>query len=216
MDASLIDLDTWARREHFEHYRRAVPCSYALTTEVDVTALVPALREASRRTYVAQIWALATIVNRHDEFRMRVDEEGRPAVWRRCDPAFTILNPDRETFVCASTPYDEDFGRFHDAASEVLDRHRDSTGLFPDGPPEPHCFDVSSIPWTSFTGFTLVLPRESDHLLPIFTLGRHVERDGRTLLPVSVQVHHAAADGFHTARLVEELGALLGDPSWVA
>ncbi|MFC8599839.1 CatA-like O-acetyltransferase [Isoptericola sp. NPDC057191] len=49
----------------------------------------------------------------------------------------------------------------------------------------------------------------------IFTLGRYVERDGRVLLPLAVQVHHAVADGFHTARLVNELQELLADPAWV-
>ncbi|WP_420898225.1 CatA-like O-acetyltransferase [Cryobacterium sandaracinum] len=35
-------------------------------------------------------------------------------------------------------------------------------------------------------------------------------------MPVSIQVHHAAADGFHTARLVQELQALCSDPSWLS
>jgi len=33
-------------------------------------------------------------------------------------------------------------------------------------------------------------------------------------MPVAVQVHHAAADGFHTARLVNELQELLASPEW--
>ncbi|MFD0019701.1 CatA-like O-acetyltransferase [Streptomyces sp. NPDC058382] len=54
-----------------------------------------------------------------------------------------------------------------------------------------------------------------DHLAPVFTLGRYVEREGRALLPLAVQIHHAAADGFHTARPVDEPEALMADPSWV-
>ncbi|WP_448006911.1 CatA-like O-acetyltransferase [Agromyces bauzanensis] len=53
------------------------------------------------------------------------------------------------------------------------------------------------------------------HLLPIFTIGRYVERDGRTLMPLAVQIHHAAADGFHTARLVGDIRELVAEPSWV-
>ncbi|WP_265692441.1 CatA-like O-acetyltransferase, partial [Streptomyces griseolus] len=51
-----------------------------------------------------------------------------------------------------------------------------------------------------------------DHLAPICTLGRYVEREGRVLLPLTVQIHHTTADGFHTARLVDELEALTADP----
>jgi len=214
VEAVPVDLATWPRRQHFEHYR-ASPCTYAMTVEVDVTAFAAALRASSRRTYVAQVWALATVVNRHDEFRMVLAEDGSPAVWPVVHPAFTVFHVERETFSCVWAPYDADFATFHDAATAVLAEHGHSTEFFPQGAPPPNAFDVSSLPWASFTGFTLNIRDAWNHLAPIVTLGRYVERDGRVLLPLAVQVHHAAADGFHTARLVNELQQLLDDPSWV-
>lgn len=210
-----IDLETWPRREHFEHYLRRVPCDYSITTEIDVTATIAALRRTYRKTYPAQIWAMAAVVNRHEEFRMSLDPDDRPVVWPRVDPAFTVFNPESETFACVTTPFDEDFGRFHDAVVELLDTHRDSTAMFPQGELPPHCFDVSGVPWTSFTGFTLQIRGDGDHLLPIFTMGRRVPRGDRIVLPLAIQVHHAAADGFHTGRLINEIKALAGNPSWV-
>jgi chloramphenicol O-acetyltransferase type A len=35
------------------------------------------------------------------------------------------------------------------------------------------------------------------------------------MLPLAIQVHHAAADGFHVSRLVRELEELLADPRWI-
>ncbi|MFF6831679.1 CatA-like O-acetyltransferase [Streptomyces sp. NPDC012438] len=216
MDAPLpIDLETWPRRQHFEHYRRAVPCTYSMTVELDVTAFAAALRRSPRKTYLAQVWALSVVVNRHDEFRMCLTASGGPAVWPVVHPAFTVLNPERETFACVWVPHDPDFGAFHDAAAPLLAEHARATDFFPQGPPPPNAFDVSSLPWTSFTGFDLNIGGGWDHLAPIFTLGRYVEREGRVLLPLALQAHHAAADGFHSARLVEELRALLAEPSWV-
>ncbi|GAA1725492.1 chloramphenicol acetyltransferase CAT [Isoptericola hypogeus] len=210
-----IDLDTWPRRQHFEHYRQAVPCTYSMTVELDVTAFARALARSARKTYVAQVWALATVVNRHEEFRMCLTGDGAPAVWPAVHPAFTVFNAQRETFACVWTAYDRDFGSFHDAAAALLAEHGRAVDFFPQGPPPPNAFDVSSLPWASFTGFTLDIRDGWGHLAPIFTLGRYVERDDRVLLPLAVQVHHAAADGFHTARLVNELQALLADPAWV-
>lgn len=210
-----IDLDTWPRREAFDHYRHRVPCTYAITVELDVTAFVAALRASSRKTYPAQLWAIATVVNRHPEFRMTLAEDGAPATWPVVDPAFTVFNSERETFAAVSVPYDPDFGRFHTAAVEVLASASDATEMFPQGGLPANAFDVSSLPWTSFTGFTLQIDGGTNHLAPIFTLGRYLEREGRTLLPLALQVHHAAADGFHTARLIRELEQLLADPSWV-
>jgi len=180
-----------------------------------VTTAVEAQRRAYRKTYPSQIWALAAAVNRHEQFRMTLDADGRPAVWPRVDPAFTVFNPETETFSCVTAPFDEDFERFHAHVVELLETHHESTSLFPQGPLPAHCFDVSGLPWTSFTGLTLQHRGEGVHLLPIFTVGRRIRRDDRILLPLAIQVHHAAADGFHVGRLVHELEALAGNPSWM-
>jgi len=209
-----IDLSTWPRREHFAHYRDRVPCTYAMTVDVDVSELRSALSGTAVKSSIAVIWALSTIVNRHQEFRMALDATGAPAVWDVVHPAFTVFNPERETFAGVWTPHRDDFATFHDEAAEVIDRYRTATTLFPQADTPANTFDVSSIPWASFTGFTLQIEDGWDHLLPIITLGRYRQSADRTLMPVAVQVHHAAADGFHTARLVNELQELLAVPEW--
>ncbi|PYY33439.1 chloramphenicol acetyltransferase CAT [Curtobacterium sp. MCPF17_011] len=209
-----IDLATWPRREHFEHYRDRVPCTYAMTVDVDVTALRMALSGTAVKSSVAVTWALSTIVNRHQEFRMALHPTGAPAVWDVVHPAFTVFNPERETFAGVWTPHRDDFATFHGEAVEVIERHRTATSLFPQSDTPANTFDVSSIPWASFTGFTLDIGGGFDHLLPIITLGRYRQTTGRTVMPVAIQVHHAAADGFHTARLVNELQVLLASPEW--
>lgn len=42
------------------------------------------------------------------------------------------------------------------------------------------------------------------------------ERAGRLIMPVALQIHHCAADGFHAARLLEDLEQLMLTPHWVA
>ena len=213
--AEPIDLETWTRRETFEYYRREVPCTYAITVEIDVTELVAALRRAGRKTYLAQIWAIATAVNRRREFRMALTEAGAPATWPVVHPAFTVFNAARETFAAVWAPYEADFGAFHDRAADVLSDAASATEMFPMGELPPDVFDVSSLPWTSFTGFSLQIDGGTRLLLPIFTIGRHTERDGRTLMPLALQVHHASADGFHAARLIGDIRELAARPEWV-
>lgn len=51
----------------------------------------------------------------------------------------------------------------------------------------------------------------SSYLRPIFTFGKYFEQDGKTLLPLSVQVHHAVCDGFHASRFIDEFQKLVND-----
>ncbi|KGJ75679.1 chloramphenicol acetyltransferase [Cryobacterium roopkundense] len=210
-----IDLDTWPRREHFEHYLTRVECTYAMTVELDVTEMVAALRVVPWKSYIAQIWAIASVVNRHAEFRMTLTADEAPATWDIVHPAFTVFNPERETFANVWSPFHNDFSTFHERTADVLARYRTATSFQPQPDIPSNVFDISSVPWASFTGFSLQTRDGWKHLSPIFTLGRYRETEGRTVMPVAIQVHHAAADGFHTARIVQELQELFSDPGWL-
>lgn len=34
-----IDLQGWVRKEYYDHYFSAVPCTYSMTVKLDITAL---------------------------------------------------------------------------------------------------------------------------------------------------------------------------------
>ena len=216
MDTAVpIDVEHWPRHEAFEHYFSRVPRSYAITVEVDVTEFVAATRAYRKRAYSAQIWAISDAVQRHDPFRMTSVASGAPAIWERTHPMFTVLNPERETFSAVWAPYSSDFTEFHDRASELIDRASRATQMFPQHDAPPNTFDISSLPWASFTAFALSIPKSTQHLAPIFTLGRYVERDERVLLPLALQVHHAAADGLHSGRLLADISERFAQPDWL-
>ena len=214
-EAHAIDLDTCARRQHFEYYRTRVECKYAVTVDVDVTEMVAALRESSYKSYLAQIWAISSVVNRHAEFRMTLVDEKTSATWDIVHPAFTVFNAESETFASVWSPFHADFPTFHANAADVLTEHRNTTSFQPQPDVPDNTFDISSVPWVSFTGFSLHMRDGWKHLLPILTLGRYREVQGQTTMPLAMQIHHAAADGFHTARLIQELQELSTNPSWL-
>jgi chloramphenicol O-acetyltransferase type A len=173
------------------------------------------LRSSGRKTYIAQLWMLATVVNRHDEFRMAIDAAGDLAVWDVTHPFFTVFNPTAETFSTVWAAYDPEFAVFHETALPLLTEYRNSTSYVPQRDVPDNTFDVSSLPWTSFTSLELQLKDAWTYLAPIFTIGKHEERDGKTLMPLAVQGNHATIDGFHVSRLIAEVSDLAADPNWL-
>lgn len=200
-----IDLERWPRREYFEHYTSHVPCTYAVTVQVDVTP-IPA---HGVRLYPAMLYALTTVVNRHEEFRTAQREDGQLVVYTSMLPCYTIFHKDTETFSSIWTEYHPSFPDFLAAYEADLATYGNCQGLM--GKPQvPECnFPVSMLPWRTFQGFELHLQKGFDYLLPIFTMGRTLSQGGRTLLPLSIQVHHGVCDGFHVCRFLNELQALI-------
>ena len=73
-----------------------------------------------------------------------------------------------------------------------------------EGTPE-NSFNISMVPWLEFTGFNINVFDEGKFLLPIFTMGKYFERDGKRFLPLAIQAHHAVCDGYHVGLFVEKL-----------
>ena len=195
-----IDRETWPRREYFDHYVTRNPCTYSMTVPLDVTNI----KKRGLRLYPALLYALATVVNRHQEFRYSL-RQGQLGVYDRLEPSYAVFHREDETFSLLWTPYDPDYPAFLAAYEADLAQYGDNRGLW--GKPEPpeNCFDVSMLPWAAFEGFNLNLQQCYDYLRPIFTLGRFEEWEGRYTLPLAVQVHHGVCDGYHTCRLVQEV-----------
>ena len=161
---TLIDKRNWARREYFEHYLTAVPCQYSMTTSIDISGI----RRSGRKLYPAMLHTLATVINRHEEFRMAFDAEGRPGIYDTLHPSYTIFHQDTETFSSIWTTFDADYETFLLAYRRDLQTWGDVHRLEArPGTPE-NVYPVSMIPCENFQGFHLHLPKGDRYFFPIF------------------------------------------------
>ena len=199
-----VDLEHYARKEHFAQFQE-LKLTYSATVPIEVTKLREATKRLGAKAYPAQIWMLTTAANSIPEFRMSLDEGGRLGHWDSLTPLYTVFHPAKETFSGIWTEYDAEFGRFYQAYLRDTEQYNDGS-FQPQGEIPANLLNVSSIPWLDFTAFNLNLP--STYLLPILTIGKYDERDGRTFMPLAVQVHHAVCDGYHLGRFVEQVRQL--------
>ncbi len=205
MEFQKIDMDTWNRKETFLHYWNQVPCSYSVTAELDVTSLRKTVVHEKLKFYPVVLYLLTRLVNSREEFRMAVDAEGMPGFWKELSPCYTVFHPETETFSCLWSKYKENFSDFYREYENDMATYGTRKEFFPKSGAPSNLLNISMLPWIHFTAFELELHRERNFLLPIFTLGKWIRRGGAETMPVSIRVHHAACDGFHVARLFEEL-----------
>ena len=174
MNYTVIDMDAWPRRERYEHYMRAVPCTYSMTVKLDITSL----RRRGLRLYPAMLHLITGEVNRHEQFRMALRESGELVLYERMEPCYTVFHKETGTFSNLWTEYCEDYPLFLGRYEEDLRRYGQSEAFMAKpGLPE-NSFTVSMLPWASFEGFNLNTT-DFTYLIPIFTMGRFYTEGGR-------------------------------------
>ncbi|MBR5679232.1 MAG: chloramphenicol acetyltransferase CAT [Clostridia bacterium] len=212
-ETRLIEMERWPRAAHYRHFSE-YPCAVSLTDEIDVTDLRLACRAEGVSFTAAILWCVAATVNAHEEFRLtELDspewDAPRPGVWDVVHPVFNVFHPETETYTAAYTLYDADFPRFAERMKEDAARAERLDGM--GVPTPPNVFETSAVPWRHFTAVGAETGVPS--LAPMVVWGGFRETESRVLLPLSIAVSHAAADGFHLARFLnetEERGRTLG------
>ena len=198
MALQLIDLKTWERREFYEHFIQEVVCGYSITVNVDITPLV------GQQLYPAMIWLLTKTVNEMPEFRTTLTKDG-PGIYDSMHPMYTVFNKENKNFSGIWSYYSEDYGEFLKSYQVDVAEYSKSTRYAPKAGTPENSFNISMVPWLEFTSVNLNVFDDGRFLLPIFTLGKYFEREGKRLLPLAIQVHHAVCDGYHVGLFVEKL-----------
>lgn len=198
MSFRLIDIENWERKEFYEHFINEVVCTFSITVDLDITAL------KGQRLYPAMIWLLTKTVNEMPEFRTSLTKEGL-GIYDSMHPMYTVFNKDNKNFSGIWSYFSEDYNEFLQSYEKDEDEYSHSTHYAPkDGTPV-NSFNISMLPWVGFSSVNINVYDEGKFLLPIFTMGKFSERDGKRLLPLSIQVHHAVCDGYHVGLFVEKL-----------
>ena len=176
-----------------------------MCVKLDITEI----KNRGQKLYPAMLCFITSAVNRHRAFRMSFDGEGRLGVFDSMLPCYTVFHKDTETFSNIWTEYSEDYDVFLKNYNEDISLYGGCHDMDAKPNVPENNFPVSMIPWSSFDGFNLNLQRGYGYLIPIFTMGRYYEENGRYLMPLSVQVHHAVCDGFHLCRFLDDLQRLI-------
>lgn len=194
----LIDVENWDRKEFYRHFINEVVCSYSVVVNIDITNL------KGQRLYPTMIWLLTKTVNDMPQFRTALSEEG-VGIFDDMHPMYTVFNKENKNFSGIWSYFSEDYGEFLKSYESDTAMYSTSTRYAPKEGTPLNAFNISMIPWLEFTSFNANVYDEGKFLLPIFTMGKYFEREGRRMLPLAIQAHHAVCDGYHIGLFVQKL-----------
>ena len=95
---SIIDIESWERKEYFLHYYNDVRCTYSVTTNVDITEIYSRVKGRSLRLYPTLIWWIANAVNHFEFLRFNHDGDGNIGYYDKVNPSFTFMPHDSDKF----------------------------------------------------------------------------------------------------------------------
>jgi chloramphenicol O-acetyltransferase type A len=205
-----LEISSWTRREIFEFFRNFDKPYFNICTQLDITALLLLMRERPELSVsMAYHYFALRAANDIEPFRYRL-REGKVIVHDVIHGGTTVMLPN-ETFTLAYFEYDDNFDKFMSAAQASVKEAVSGDGAF-----RPNARDdmihFTTLPWISFTSFSHARNWSSEDSVPKIAFGKFTEVNNHTLLPFSVEVHHALMDGLHVGRYVARLQEALANP----
>ncbi len=218
--AEYLDIKKWARREAFEFFRDFDKPYFNICTTLDVSRLLATLREENKHASerdkagparvsvsLAYHYFALRAANDIEPFRYRL-RDGKVLVHPIIHGATTVLLPN-ETFTFAYFDYVADFAKFIDGAERAVMEVKAAGGFHKED--DDNLIHCTVLPWVAFTSFSHARNWRREDSVPKLSFGKFVQEGERTLLPFSVEVHHALLDGFHVGRYIMRLEEMLGE-----
>lgn len=210
MGRRMIDMSSDARSGQFAYFRSMRDPWAGITVPVDITDFLASLK--GRPFFLSYLYAVMRAANAVPELRRRILESGEVVEYDHCDPSYTVMKPDGAG-VYVYCLLQNDLSSYEAFVSEGQRAQRETLArgtLTEDGDTLSHFF-VSCVPWLNYT--QIKEPSAgADDSNPRFAWGKYTEQNGRMLLPMSVFINHALADGWHVTQfyrhLERELAAL--------
>lgn len=189
---------------HSMVFRNSVEPAFCVTFEADVTNFRSKIKEQKLSFTLAMVYAVCKCANEIEALRYRF-LDGNVVLFDKIDTAFTYLNKDTELFKVVNVPFIDDVEEYVALASKTAEEQQE----YFTGPLGIDVFQCSPMPWMAYTHISHTNSGKKDNATPLFDWGKFYEKDGRTVIPVSIQAHHSFVDGIHVGQFVDALQRFL-------
>ena len=206
MNYKVIDIDSFYKKGMYDRFTKECKASTSITAKIDVTKLYEVSKKSNTKFYINFIYILSKVLNSRDDYKMNYLWESDELIcYDKINPIQYAFNEETETCTPVYSTYYEDYNKFYNEALNDLEEGKKLKGPKFESKDHPNWFDASFIPWVSYDSLTLELPDGYLYLLPIINWGKYKEEDGKKMMPVTVRMNHATADGYIVSKVFKLL-----------
>ena len=203
-----IDMSSYPRKAHYDHFRHLPNPHVGVTVDVDVTELVRVCKENGWSFYLAFIRVAALAANAVPELRRRLKGEGI-VEYDACGTSHIELLEDG-TYCYCTLRHDlaQSWADYMACAAAERDRARSGASIEEEDDVDSLLF-ITSLPWLHYSAFIQPTGGPADSN-PRISWGRFApDHRGRLMLPLTLLCHHSLVDGLQIGAFYGEVQALL-------
>lgn len=205
---TLLNIDNWPRKEHFEFFRKFEEPFFGATVEIDCTKAYQTAKDLNTSFFIYYLHKTLVAVNAIECFRYRISDD-QIFVYDQINASATISREDG-SFGFSLIKYDSDFQTFNAIALAEIERVRNTTGLFTRSFDEDNLIHFSAIPWVNFTSLSHARSFTFPDSCPKISFGKMmIQENGKRTMTMSVHVHHGLMDGYHLGQFVDAFQELM-------
>ena len=208
MNYRIIDKEKYYRKGVYRHFTEDCKCSVSMTARIDVTDTVRLSKQRNTKFYIDFLYVITKVLNSRDDYKMSYLWQSDELIcYDVINPTQYIFHEDTENCTPVYSRYYDDYETFYRCALDDIEKAKQTREYGLDAENHPNWFDASYVSWLSYDSLNVELPDGYLYFLPIVNWGRYREENGRLMMPVTVRLNHAVADGFLIAnvfRLIEK------------
>ena len=206
MNYTIVDKEKYYRKGVYRHFSEDCKCSVSITARIDVTELYRKSKATDTKFYLNFLYILCKVLNSREDYRMGYLWQTDTLVcYDKINPVQYVFHDDTETCSIAYSEYYEDYKTFYAKALEDLEKAKQTREYGLDSANHPNWFDASYISWLSYDSLNIELPDGHLYFSPIINWGKFRKENERLMMPVTVRMNHAVADGYLIAKVFKLL-----------
>ena len=211
MNYNVIDKTKYYRAGVYRHFTEDCKCSTSMTARIDVSWLVAYSKQSGTKFYINFLYILSKVLNSRDDYKMGYIWQTEELIcYDQINPTQYVFHEDTETCTPVYSTYYENYKEFYKCALEDVETAKKTSDYGLDMKHHPNWFDASYISWLSYDSLNIELPDGYLFFAPIINWGKYREENGTLMMPVSVRLNHAIADGFLVANVFRLLEKEIG------
>lgn len=189
----VLDLNTWNRKQHFNHFNALADPYFSVTIPFNVTKAYQFSKENGISFFGRYLHDCMKALNSIESFKYRIEND-EIVIHDVIHASATIMRRDN-TFGFSFIHYTDDLNVFIDNIIEEKKRIEKTGDLFP---PQNtiDCIYCSAMPWITFSGHKEPVSGHKESV-PKLAFSKAEEKKGELIMNVAISVNHALVDGYH-------------------